>query len=161
VLTGDAADGPQAVKVSLNDCLACSGCVTSAETVLLQAQSLREFVARCGDADAHVVVSVSPQSRASLAGARGGACGAPAWRVCVSVCLAAPLHPTPLRPPRAHKHTLAHTHTHAALHGIPPEQVQDRLAAFLRSQLAVDLVLDTTLGQGLALAEAAAEFLAR
>ena len=26
----------QAVKVSLNDCLACSGCVTSAETVLLQ-----------------------------------------------------------------------------------------------------------------------------
>jgi D-arabinose 1-dehydrogenase-like Zn-dependent alcohol dehydrogenase len=32
VLTGDT----QAVKVSLNDCLACSGCVTSAETVLLQ-----------------------------------------------------------------------------------------------------------------------------
>jgi len=58
-----------AVKVSLNDCLACSGCVTSAETVLLQHQSLQEFVARCADPDAIVVVSISPQSRASLAGA--------------------------------------------------------------------------------------------
>jgi iron only hydrogenase large subunit-like protein len=61
-------DDTQAVKVSLNDCLACSGCVTSAETVLLQHQSLKEFVAKCGDPDTIVVVSVSPQSRASLAG---------------------------------------------------------------------------------------------
>jgi hypothetical protein len=67
VLSGD----NQAVKVSLNDCLACSGCVTSAETVLLQAQSLKEFVAKCDDPDAIVVVSISPQSRASLA---GGSC---------------------------------------------------------------------------------------
>jgi hypothetical protein len=64
VLSGD----NQAVKVSLNDCLACSGCVTSAETVLLQAQSLKEFMARCEDPDAVVVVSLSAQSRASLAG---------------------------------------------------------------------------------------------
>lgn len=63
-------DDTQAVKVSLNDCLACSGCVTSAETVLLQHQSLKEFVAKCADPDAVVVVSVSPQSRASLAGGR-------------------------------------------------------------------------------------------
>ncbi|EEH53383.1 uncharacterized protein MICPUCDRAFT_2829, partial [Micromonas pusilla CCMP1545] len=34
------------VKVSLSDCLACSGCVTSAETVLLEAQSADEFRAR-------------------------------------------------------------------------------------------------------------------
>jgi iron only hydrogenase large subunit-like protein len=61
-------DDTQAVKISLNDCLACSGCVTSAETVLLQHQSLKEFVAKCGDPDTIVVVSVSPQSRASLAG---------------------------------------------------------------------------------------------
>lgn len=63
-------DDTQAVKLSLNDCLACSGCVTSAETVLLQHQSLKEFVAKCSDPDAIVVVSVSPQSRASLAGER-------------------------------------------------------------------------------------------
>jgi hypothetical protein len=67
VVTGDS----QAVKVSLNDCLACSGCVTSAETVLLEAQSLKEFVGRCADADTRVVVSMSPQSRASLAGEGG------------------------------------------------------------------------------------------
>ena len=33
----------EAVKVSLSDCLACSGCVTSAETVLLEAQSAEAF----------------------------------------------------------------------------------------------------------------------
>lgn len=30
----------EAVKISLQDCLACSGCVTSAETVLLEHQSI-------------------------------------------------------------------------------------------------------------------------
>eukprot|EP00775_Hariotina_reticulata_P006631 gene6631-6859_t len=104
-----------AVKVSLNDCLACSGCVTSAETVLLQHQSLQEFVARCADPDAIVVVSISPQSRASL----------------------------------------------AALHGVTPEDVQWKLANFLKHQLSVALVLDIGLGSTLALTEAAAEFVAR
>ncbi len=33
-------------KVSLNDCLACSGCVTSAETVLISQQSGEEFLSR-------------------------------------------------------------------------------------------------------------------
>ena len=32
------------VKVSLSDCLACSGCVTSAETVLMEQQSVEEFL---------------------------------------------------------------------------------------------------------------------
>ena len=31
------------VKINLKDCLACSGCVTSAETVLLEQQSLSDF----------------------------------------------------------------------------------------------------------------------
>ncbi|EGW04386.1 cytosolic iron-sulfur assembly component 3 [Cricetulus griseus] len=61
-------------KVSLNDCLACSGCVTSAETVLITQQS-HEELKRVLDANKVaapsqqrlVVVSVSPQSRASLA----------------------------------------------------------------------------------------------
>src|SRR3989338_6319775 len=30
-------------QISLNDCLACSGCVTSAESVLISAQSLAPF----------------------------------------------------------------------------------------------------------------------
>ncbi|KAG0477112.1 hypothetical protein HPP92_013953 [Vanilla planifolia] len=56
----------EAVKVSLKDCLACSGCITSAETVMLEKQSLEEFLSHI-KLDKIVIVSVSPQSRASLA----------------------------------------------------------------------------------------------
>lgn len=58
-LSGDA------VKVSLQDCLACSGCVTSAETVLLEHQSTGELLAAL-QSNKTVIVSVSPQSRSSL-----------------------------------------------------------------------------------------------
>ena len=55
-----------AVKVSLQDCLACSGCVTSAETVLLEHQSVGELLSALQSGKT-VIMSVSPQSRASLA----------------------------------------------------------------------------------------------
>lgn len=48
-----------------------------------------------------------------------------------------------------------------ALHGISPEEVHARLAHFLKFQLSVALVLDTSLGQALALSESAAEFVNR
>ena len=54
------------VKVSLQDCLACSGCVTSAETVLLEHQSTGELLSALQSGKT-VILSVSPQSRASLA----------------------------------------------------------------------------------------------
>ncbi|NXO99171.1 NARFL factor, partial [Certhia brachydactyla] len=61
-------------KITLNDCLACSGCITSAETVLVRQQSHEEFCkvlaqnkAAAAQEQKVVVVSVSPQSRASLA----------------------------------------------------------------------------------------------
>ncbi|KAL8134107.1 hypothetical protein AgCh_009248 [Apium graveolens] len=54
------------VKISLKDCLACSGCITSAETVMLEKQSLDEFLSSI-DKGKTVIVSLSPQSRASLA----------------------------------------------------------------------------------------------
>ncbi|CAA6659184.1 unnamed protein product [Spirodela intermedia] len=54
------------VKISLKDCLACSGCITSAETVMLEKQSLDEFLSQINSEKA-VIVSLSPQSRASLA----------------------------------------------------------------------------------------------
>ncbi|KAI4298797.1 hypothetical protein L6164_032314 [Bauhinia variegata] len=54
------------VKISLKDCLACSGCVTSAETVMLENQSLDEFLSNINKGKT-VIVSLSPQSRASLA----------------------------------------------------------------------------------------------
>ncbi|KAJ1677715.1 hypothetical protein EV182_005585, partial [Spiromyces aspiralis] len=65
-------------KVTLNDCLACSGCVTSAETVLIAMQSHEELISvlnanakareeqRLADVKT-VVVTISPQTRASFA----------------------------------------------------------------------------------------------
>ncbi|KAH6619243.1 iron hydrogenase [Chaetomium sp. MPI-SDFR-AT-0129] len=84
-------------QISLTDCLACSGCVTSAEAVLVSLQSHNEVlsvldgapalrivppvsdggrwsVAGLEDPNAKLfVASVSPQTRASLAAACGGA----------------------------------------------------------------------------------------
>jgi iron only hydrogenase large subunit-like protein len=57
-------------KVSLNDCLACNGCVTTAETLLIQAQSVDEFLKNSlnSNKDGKIsVVCVSPQSILSLA----------------------------------------------------------------------------------------------
>lgn len=61
-------------KITLNDCLACSGCVTSAESILITQQSheeLYKILAQNKIEDPSqqklVVVSISPQSRASLA----------------------------------------------------------------------------------------------
>ncbi|XP_074696897.1 cytosolic iron-sulfur assembly component 3 isoform X1 [Strix aluco] len=61
-------------KITLNDCLACSGCITSAESVLITQQSHEELCkmltfnkTAAPDERKLVVVSVSPQSRASLA----------------------------------------------------------------------------------------------
>ncbi|ROV91753.1 hypothetical protein VSDG_06453 [Cytospora chrysosperma] len=86
-------DGPS--KISLTDCLACSGCVTSAEAVLVSLQSHNEVLSLLDSAPAlqvrapsHggeqfsvegledpnaklFVASVSPQTRASLAAAYG------------------------------------------------------------------------------------------
>eukprot|EP00112_Aurelia_sp_Birch-Aquarium-sp1_P016393 Seg3712.1 transcript_id=Seg3712.1/GoldUCD/mRNA.D3Y31 product="Cytosolic Fe-S cluster assembly factor NARFL" protein_id=Seg3712.1/GoldUCD/D3Y31 len=65
-------------SITLNDCLACSGCITSAETVLITQQSQEELY-RILEANKQareqglqdkvqtVVVSVSPQVRASVA----------------------------------------------------------------------------------------------
>ncbi|XP_052620944.1 protein NAR1-like, partial [Lactuca sativa] len=54
------------VKISLKDCLACSGCITSAETIMLEKQSLDEFLSNINNGKT-VIVSLSPQSRASIA----------------------------------------------------------------------------------------------
>lgn len=53
-------------QVTLSDCLACSGCVTSAETVLLQQQSGEEFLRRVSTTPL-TVVSISGEARTSLA----------------------------------------------------------------------------------------------
>mmetsp|Transcript_14850 Transcript_14850/g.37709 ORF Transcript_14850/g.37709 Transcript_14850/m.37709 type:complete len:497 (+) Transcript_14850:227-1717(+) len=62
----EGADG-KPVTISLQDCLACSGCITTAETVLLQQQSVDEFRSRLAEPGTVTIASVSPQTRASLA----------------------------------------------------------------------------------------------
>lgn len=65
-----ASKGQKVAAVSLNDCLACSGCVTSAETVLIHEQNFLKLLERFGDhtkSDEIVIVSLSPQSIASMA----------------------------------------------------------------------------------------------
>jgi iron only hydrogenase large subunit-like protein len=53
-------------KVSLNDCLACSGCVTTAETILIEQQGIEEFLNSINKRK-FTVISLSPQSRVALA----------------------------------------------------------------------------------------------
>ena len=58
------------VQISLADCLACSGCVTSAETVLINQQSHEEFISFLespGRTGMGVIVSLSHQAIASFA----------------------------------------------------------------------------------------------
>jgi iron only hydrogenase large subunit-like protein len=64
------------VQISLDDCLACSGCVTSAETVLINQQSIDELLkiiesnSKLDKNDQNyklICISISPQSQASLA----------------------------------------------------------------------------------------------
>lgn len=53
----------------MNDCLACNGCVTSAETVLIAEQSLPRLLEGLRASSTRLaVVTVSPQSLASIAG---------------------------------------------------------------------------------------------
>lgn len=55
------------VKIALQDCLACSGCVTSAEVALLENQSSDEFLRKVTNPNVKVVVSISRPALAALA----------------------------------------------------------------------------------------------
>ncbi|XP_068741892.1 probable cytosolic Fe-S cluster assembly factor v1g210509 [Montipora capricornis] len=68
----------QRAQITLNDCLACSGCITSAESVLITQQSQEELykiiannkkLTEGGSSEGQkvIIVSISPQSRASVA----------------------------------------------------------------------------------------------
>ncbi|KAJ3219989.1 hypothetical protein HDU67_007722 [Dinochytrium kinnereticum] len=68
----------ETATISLNDCLACSGCITSAESVLITSQSHHDLVKALKDKQIAsqaeppspaktIVVTLAPQSRASFA----------------------------------------------------------------------------------------------
>ncbi|KAG1802716.1 iron hydrogenase [Suillus plorans] len=74
----------QQAQISLNDCLACSGCITSAESVLITLQSHTE-VLNFLDSNPPIstpghkisVLSIAPQSLASLAASLSSSSGSP------------------------------------------------------------------------------------
>ncbi|TIA91298.1 hypothetical protein E3P99_01124 [Wallemia hederae] len=57
-------------EITLNDCLACSGCITSAETVLIESQSHNEvkkqLSGNSSDKKKVMIASIAPQSLASI-----------------------------------------------------------------------------------------------
>lgn len=57
----------KSAKITLNDCLACSGCVTTAETLLIQAQSVDEFLKNSILDKKIAICCLSPQSVLSIA----------------------------------------------------------------------------------------------
>lgn len=63
-------DDKQVVKASMADCLACSGCVTTAETVMMEERhslkSLRKRLASNEEGNRSLVVTISPNSWADL-----------------------------------------------------------------------------------------------
>jgi iron only hydrogenase large subunit-like protein len=65
----DAEDDRAAVaRITLNDCLACSGCITSSESVLITQQSGAEFLRRLQSPSARLnLVVISPAARAAIA----------------------------------------------------------------------------------------------
>nr|CAA49833.1 LET1 [Kluyveromyces lactis] len=62
---------PEKVSISLQDCLACAGCITSSEEILLSKQSHKVFLEKWSELEElderSLAVSISPQCRLSLA----------------------------------------------------------------------------------------------
>ncbi|ORY26695.1 iron hydrogenase [Naematelia encephala] len=66
-------------EINLNDCLACSGCITSTESILISAQSHKEvldFIASTSTSvPRRAVLSISPQTLASLSASYSASSG--------------------------------------------------------------------------------------
>ncbi|KAI9459085.1 iron hydrogenase [Russula earlei] len=126
----------QAAEITLNDCLACSGCITSAESVLITLQSHTEVLSILaanpgpGSPGHRVpVLSVAPQSLASLVAALGPTSASPSGSTTT----------TP----------------------IPLVRMLSRVRAFATRTLGFAHVFDTTFAREVALHEHAREFFER
>ncbi|KAI8870663.1 iron hydrogenase [Ramicandelaber brevisporus] len=133
-------------EITLNDCLACSGCITSAESVLIEQQSHKELYAVLS-ASASASASASSPSSSSLPSTTATAAAGDS-----DVSMRRKLIVVSVSP-----------QTRAALarkYGLDQLTVARRITAFLK-QLGVHLVLDTSLARDIALLEGAREFVDR
>lgn len=118
------------VEISLSDCLACSGCITSAESVLISQQSHDEMLR---------VLNENQQLKSSLLAGSVGENGNAVKTVIVSLSVQPIL-------------------SLALKYGLSPERMVAQLGGLLK-RLGVDLVLDIAVAHDLALSELGEEFL--
>lgn len=120
-------------QISLTDCLACSGCVTSAEAVLVSLQSHNEVLANLASPsskDKKFIALVSPQTRASLAVTYGVTEKEAGWMIEQLLCGSSGIRTAKLEGENGHSEVRG-----------------------------FDLVLDTSIAEEIALHYAAEEFL--
>jgi len=139
----------KSATVTLQDCLACSGCVTSAETVLITAQSIEEFLAAVegrerkdqvkSDDDTSMQIDDDTESSATAA---PSPTSTPRRTVVVSIS------PASLT-------ALAHTYS------LSPAVCARKLNTFFTRHLGCALLADLTPALDLALVEAREEFVQR
>eukprot|EP00754_Rhynchopus_humris_P039376 Rhum_TRINITY_DN2223_c0_g1::Rhum_TRINITY_DN2223_c0_g1_i1::g.6416::m.6416 len=147
------------VKLELADCLACSGCVTTAETMLVQEQSLGRFYDMLaasgrytrGDAEESRADAV----RATLAGAEGAD----------DAGQSAPAPEDAPPPPPAKKVFVVSLSPQAvasvaALYGLEAAAAHAMLRRFFQERLGVDEVVDLLWANSLCVQEVAGEVLA-
>ncbi|PWN48936.1 iron hydrogenase [Violaceomyces palustris] len=126
----------EAAEISLNDCLACSGCVTSAESVLITMQSHQEMKRAIQEIKQEspmrklLVASISPQSLASLSA-------------------------------RYSYQASSKNKEDSTRTTIPLGVMLHRISHFLKTRFGFDHVLDTTFARHIALREHEREFFER
>ena len=144
-------------SVSLNDCLACSGCVTSAETVLITQQSTQELLNVLEANAAAAVMADDPTAAAAAAAATTTEVSASSSAAASD---AAPL-PVPIH--RTVVVSISPQSLVALAHewGLTALQCAKRLNTFFTQQLKCAAFIDTTPALDIALLEAREEFVAR
>lgn len=135
----------ETAEISLNDCLACSGCVTSAESVLITMQSqeeMRRAIAEINESHTNklLVASISTQSLASLS--------------------AKYTFQQQQQASSSASNNQANTST-AAESTLPLRVLLYRISHFLKTAFGFDHVYDTTFARHIALKEHQREFFER
>jgi iron only hydrogenase large subunit-like protein len=152
-------------SVSLNDCLACSGCVTSAETVLITQQSTQEFlnVLEANEAlRAAAAATASGAAAATAAGDSATAIVAPADAMADVSSDASSSSSLPLQP-RVVVVSISPQSLTALAHefGLSLLSCARKLNTFFTKVMHCDAFLDTSPALDVALIEAREEFIAR